>query len=558
MLIDRCVVDLSNKFNVIGLVNCDNYDPASVDLYNQIKSFYRESYDSQDRLIFIITKDFYKKESNCGLRLQSLQAVLNDIDISNFFVCLVTSNPEIANEYQWILDNISTDKISFNIYHCADDYERVPATDQSAYIKYLKLQDSTQVEKLSPRQKHLLFESESFCMIPWTSLMIDPSSNVKPCCEYEQTWGDCSLDSLQKIWNSESAKKLRTDMLAGIKPESCRNCHVKENLGRDTLRKSTNRRFVNLINKVDATHDDGYLEDYSLNYLDARFNNLCNLACRMCGPHLSSSWHKPALAIGKIDKSVSALKIAGKNNFDILDQIMLHLDSLQCIYFAGGEPMIIDQFYKIVEALDARGRHDVELIYNTNMTKSSLGNRSIFDLWKNFKKISIGASLDGEYQRGEYLRSGLHWQDVIDFRKQLLEHRPDIDFYVSATISTINALHLPDFHRSWVEQGFIGPEDFNLQLLLEPRYLRVDAAPERLKTLIREKYLQHLDWLVPRDPVGRAVFGFQSVLNYLDNGFEFDAKEFWQNIDPLDRYYGQELLAVFPELSHLPGGQSGI
>jgi hypothetical protein len=150
------------------------------------------------------------------------------------------------------------------------------------------------------------------------------------------------------------------------------------------------------------------------------------------------------------------------------------------------------------------------------------------------------------------LRVGQHWDDVLDFRKEMLIKRPDIDFYISATTSILNALHVPDFHRSWVDQGLINPEDFNIQMLFGPDYLRVDRAPNYLKNLIREKYHTHLEWLRPRDSVGRAIYGFESILRYLNNDVEFNAVEFWNKIKPLDKYYGQDLVTTFPELANLP------
>jgi hypothetical protein len=134
----------------------------------------------------------------------------------------------------------------------------------------------------------------------------------------------------------------------------------------------------------------------------------------------------------------------------------------------------------------------------------------------------------------------------------MLDQRPDIDFYISATTSIVNALHLPDFHRNWVELGLITPEDFNIQTLTNPEYLRVDRAPSYLKEQIRSRYHDHLLWLRPLDPVGRATYGFESVLHQLDNNVEFDVVDFWNNITPLDQYYGVDLVTVFPELSDLP------
>jgi radical SAM protein with 4Fe4S-binding SPASM domain len=551
MNVDICIDNLKSTFNIIGIINCDNYLPSSIDLYSHIKNFYKKEYQSNDRIVFLLNKDYYKNNSSSGTMLQSIQAIVDDIDISNYFVCIVTTNPEIHNEYSWVLDNISTDTVPVHVYPCQGNFETIN-DNISGFIKYHKVENTELVNELSTVHKKLLFENNSFCMAPWTSIMIEPNSNIKPCCLSTEVIGDCSISSLEQIWNSDKLKQIRKDMLSGKKIKSCSKCHTIENVGGETLRKSLNRRFMNYVDKIDTTEPDGHLPKFELNYIDARFNNLCNLACRSCGPMYSSSWHAPAVKIGLLDKTVAPLMIAGKTEHNIFDQLIQKIDTIDRIYFAGGEPMMIEQFHQLVEELDQRGYHHVELIYNTNMTKSVLKGKSIFEVWKNFKKISIGASLDGENQKGEYLRAGSKWEDVLDFRKQMLHLRPDIKFYVSATTSIINVLHIPDFHRSWVEQGLIDPADFNIQLLLNPDYLRVDTAPDYLKKLIKEKYTQHLEWLYPQDKTGRAIHGFQSILEFIKNDNLFQVDKFWKNINQLDEFHGQYLLDIFPELTDLP------
>jgi hypothetical protein len=98
----------------------------------------------------------------------------------------------------------------------------------------------------------------------------------------------------------------------------------------------------------------------------------------------------------------------------------------------------------------------------------------------------------------------------------------------------LNALHLPDFHRSWVEQGLIAPQDFNIGMLFYPEYLRVDTAPAYLKDQIKQKYQQHLEWLRPLDKVGRAVYSFESVVNYIQTDRTFNTALFWKEINQLD------------------------
>ena len=148
--------------------------------------------------------------------------------------------------------------------------------------------------------------------------------------------------------------------------------------------------------------------------------------------------------------------------------------------------------------------------------------------------------------------TGTVWQDVLDFRREMLDQRPDIDFYISSTTSLINVLHVPDFHRSWTEKGLIKPEQFRIQTLHWPEWMRVETAPPALRVQIREKINNHLEWLRPLDNEGRATQGFESILTQLDTTIAFDSKDFWQNILPLDKYYKANLLDSFPELVDLP------
>ena len=360
--------------------------------------------------------------------------------------------------------------------------------------------------------------------------------------------GDCSKDRLEDIWNSTSYQELRSRMINDMPSDGCKNCTRQEKLGKESFRTSVNSIFAKHVHLAEKN----VTPEYNIKFIDSRFNNLCNLSCRSCVHGSSSSWHAPAVAIGLIDKSTPVFLKAGRSDTDLYDQIIEQVDNIERIYFAGGEPLIMEDNYKILDELDRRQRHDVELIYNTNMTRSKLKGRSIFDAWKNFKNISIGASLDAEGQRGSYLRTGTVWQDVLDFRREMLDQRPDIDFYISATTGLINVLHVSDFHRSWVEKNLIQPYQFRIQTLHWPEWMRVETAPPALRLKIREKINNHLEWLRPLDTEGRATQGFESILTQLDTIIAFDSEDFWKNIVPLDKYYKANLLDSFPELVDLP------
>jgi sulfatase maturation enzyme AslB (radical SAM superfamily) len=245
------------------------------------------------------------------------------------------------------------------------------------------------------------------------------------------------------------------------------------------------------------------------------------------------------------------LLLAGGDKDLVFDQIFKNINDVEIIYFAGGEPSMIENFYKILEALIQHDRSDVQLRYNINMSRLALKEKSLLKLWNKFKHVSVGASLDGEHQRAEYLRVGTVWPDVIANRLAIAEPCPHVDFWVSSTIGLINALHVPDFHRSWTEKNLVNASDFNVQLLLSPEYQSVVNAPTALKEKIINKYTQHLEWLRPLDKTGRATYGFNSIIELCRQLGTFDKEKFWTEVNKLDQYHNTNLLTTFPELQNV-------
>jgi hypothetical protein len=194
----------------------------------------------------------------------------------------------------------------------------------------------------------------------------------------------------------------------------------------------------------------------------------------------------------------------------------------------------------------------VRLIYNTNFTKTKFKDIDVLELWNKFDSVSIGASLDAEGKRGELMRKGTVWEDVVANRKRMLEVCPQVDFYISSTVGLINALHIPDFHRNWVDQGLLKPQDFNFNLLQFPYAQRIDLLPNAYKQKVKEKYERHLKWLRPLDSLTRATKGFESGIDYMtrrDNSQ--DIQQFKDTMQKLDKIRDEKMIETFPELKEL-------
>jgi sulfatase maturation enzyme AslB (radical SAM superfamily) len=222
------------------------------------------------------------------------------------------------------------------------------------------------------------------------------------------------------------------------------------------------------------------------------------------------------------------------------------------IYFAGGEPLLMEEHYRILDELVQRKRFDVRLIYNTNFTHTDLKGQSVFEYWKKFDSVAVGASLDDSGARGEYIRKGTNWNTVVENRRKMMRVCPKVDFYISPTLSIMNAWHLPDFHRDWVEQGLIRAQDLNVNILQDPAHYRIDIAPAEYKAKLESQFREHISWLQDQDPLHRATQGFESAIAFMnatDNTHLIDT--FWRKTNELDSIRKEQCLNVLPELKAL-------
>jgi radical SAM protein with 4Fe4S-binding SPASM domain len=422
-----------------------------------------------------------------------------------------------------------------------------------AYEYGAKEPEKLKIKNMTPKQEELLIKSDNFCMLPWMHLHAFPDGRAYPCCFALDQYpvGDLNKNSMEEVFNGEQMKAMRLNMLSNKPSKECGKCYDQEKSGFFSLRLSSNKHFGHNIDMVDNTKSDGSA-DFVIKYWDIRFSNLCNFACRSCGTWFSSNWYEDHKKLtGKPPDHAKIMKV-GRTADDIWNQMLTQFDHVEQFYFAGGEPLIMEEHYKILKELDRRKMYHVRLIYNTNFSKLTFKDMDVLELWNKFDSVSVGASLDAMGPRAEYMRKGTVWSDIETNRRRMQEVCPQVDFYISATVGLINVLHVVDFHRSWSEQGYIKPQDFNFNLLQFPFWQRIDLLPESIKQQVKEKYESHIAWLKPQDHLTRATKGFQSGLDYMMRRDNFNKiEEFKAGMKKLDNIRNENILETFPELAEL-------
>lgn len=409
------------------------------------------------------------------------------------------------------------------------------------------------LQAMPQRHQDLLTTDDHFCMLPWIHLHAFPDGRAYPCCigEHHLPVGNLKTETMKEIWNSEGMKNMRVNMLNGRPSKECERCYEQERTGFVSMRHSASQNFGQHIALTDTTNPDGSLDWFQLRYYDIRFSNICNFRCRSCGSIFSSNWYNDEVKLyGKRD--YPRIMFAGKTEEDMWEQMQEHIPYLDQIYFAGGEPLIMEEHYRILNELVKRKMFHVRLIYNTNFSKLVYKDQDVLNLWKKFDSVSVGASLDATGARAEYIRKGTVWDDIVENRQRMIEICPRVDFYVSATVSIYNVLHIVDFHREWVDLGLIRPQDMNINILQSPECFRIDALPAEIKDLVREKVTKHIEWLKPLDTITRATSGFLGLISFMDaQDQQNHLPAFFKRTAQLDQLRKEDLFEVIPELEGL-------
>jgi organic radical activating enzyme len=559
------LTELQTQYNVVGIIDLsawtDDYETSTQWLRNQCQAVYQTVYTENQRIVFVHSHDYYVKNANsAGIILKNIQVALNETDISNYFALVLSTNPNIEQEIAYI-NSQSSDPVPVKFERCAGNFvskelAQHPYSRKEQYQYGSANPIKISLNEVSEQDKFLLSESKNFCIYPWIHMHAWPTGEAYPCCHATQhpVYGNTRKETLSDIWNGSRMRQLRQDMLSDTPNETCRKCHEQEDSGFFSGRQSANKHHGHHIDRVHRTEPDGTFNEFEMTYWDIRFSNLCNLKCRSCGHIFSSQWYQDQakLAGGDWKQKNPVLNYAGRTETDMWEQLIPHLDYVEQIYFAGGEPLLMEEHYRILDELVKRKRFDVRLIYNTNFTHTDLKGNSVFEYWSQFDSVAVGASLDASGARGEYIRKGTDWSVVEQNRRDMMKICPQVDFYISPTLSIMNALHLPDFHRDWVEKGLLKPQDLNVNILQDPYEYRLDIATSEYKQQIKQKFEQHLEWLRPQDPLHRATVGFESAINYMlatDNTALIP--KFWAKTQQLDDIRKENILNIIPELAAL-------
>lgn len=446
--------------------------------------------------------------------------------------------------------------------------------------------------------------SPTFCVLPWIHLSTRPNGHLRLCCTANASSAGPTNDKvhggevgilkqsngkpanlghtdLLTAWNNDYMKSTRQMMLEGKIPPSCTKCFKEESAGHRSKRIWETEYWsqrLSVDELLQNTLPDGSVPP-RVTYVDLRLGTKCNLKCVMCSPHDSSKWIPdwnkiyPQMTNPSLreifqwpnqGRSDGASYVWHQNNPQFWEQLYTQLPHMEQIYFAGGEPTIIEEHYQLLEECIRRNEaHHIELRYNSNGLE--LPDR-LFELWKSFKRVRFHFSLDSIFEMNHYIRFPSDFKVVEQNLRRLDETGPQVEVTLACAVQALNIHYLPELIQWKLDQNFkkinafpLGAGLVNFHLVYHPAHLNVKVLPAEMKTQVTAKieaYCTELTQRFAHDPAflenQYGVQRLRGLVRFMNSeDWSVRLPEFREYIQLIDKNRNLSFQKTFPEMASL-------
>ena len=355
-------------------------------------------------------------------------------------------------------------------------------------------------------------KKDIYCYAPFFHSHVDSQGENRLCCVanndlVEAKWKSDLTSSPKDFWNSAYMKSRRGMMLNNESPPECQICEASNTtfIYKQAFHRDFERRFDEIAEHLGADHSLSSLP-YSIDYRTA----VCNLMCVMCDSASSTAinarfklrapelvrlarrdWGHallnrtrralhPLLRRLHLNPKITRVLTRLRRFVDLLrspwskDTAALYyhrnllskssetlgaltevIESGKLVraYFAGGEPTLMKDHLRFLELLLAKNPQ-VELGYNTNLSRSPEFLRAWCDLLVRFPQVTLYCSLDAVGVDGEYLRYGLDLKRFEDNLQIIKAHSSwQLQIVLDATITSLGLFTAVDLAKFAIQQG---------------------------------------------------------------------------------------------------------
>ena len=347
----------------------------------------------------------------------------------------------------------------------------------------------------------------------------------------------------------------------------------------DRVVKSNSNWALGKIHEV--INNDPYHHNINPSYVEVSFSNICNFKCSYCSPVCSSRWteevenqgpYPTSQKFNNLDwyKSQGEMPIHHKEHNPYVEAFWKWwpdlVKDLKVFRITGGEPLLANDTFKVLDFLFENPKPQLELAVNTNACVPD----SKFDTFvdkanalvsnKKIEKITIYTSVDGHGKQAEYGRFGLDYNKWLSNIEKFLLMVPGSSVSIMSTTNIFSVTSyknlLNDVLRLKEKYGSLNVS-LDVSVLHYPHHQCVSILTDEFKTAMDDSlaYMEmHSDISSPAHFRSYETQAMQRLAAFLKKNhgdkksLEVVRSDFYHFVTEHDRRRGTDFKKTFPEL----------
>ena len=428
--------------------------------------------------------------------------------------------------------------------------------------------------------------SPTFCLAKWHHTTIYLQTGETHSCYHPAPHAiplNEILENPSALHNTQEKKNQRIAMLNGEQPTGCQYCWNIEALGSDYI-SDRHERNASIYTEDRMSEIENNDIDFNINpeCIEISFGNECNFKCGYCHPKASSSFYKEIEKFGPYDMV--------RNHRSDIDWFKIHKieeenpyveawwkwwptmrKTLNILRITGGEPLLQQSTWRLLEDLDLNPLPQLELNINSNLgVKHLLVERLSERVEKlrvegKIRRFKLFTSLDTWGPRAEYIRTGLDldvWSN--NFHTYLTKTKNPITFMITFNILAVTSFksllekmlewrkqygwydHLKE-HRIRFDTPYLKePLQYDMNILPKEEFMpymheALDFIKQNIDNTASDKFtdLEYEKF--------RRVVNYMETTHYSDDKLKEGRTDFHRWFTEFDRRRGTDFLETFPE-----------
>jgi len=382
--------------------------------------------------------------------------------------------------------------------------------------------------------------SNTYCEFPWYTYSIDIGFGW---------WRSCPRADYKKLndlnfFNHTELIDQRKSLRDNIQHPTCVRCWDAENSNAISYRQAMGR------DKIHKSIDKDFLKVPEM--LEIKFSNLCNLKCIMCSSNCSSLWEQD-VPIGEEQFGKYRGDEVSKKILEFADT---HYKDIKEFGLFGGEPVITKEFDQLFDLILSKPLSDgIKIIsFSTNMYFSEYFRIKFEDkiqaLLDRGHEFFLRFSIDGVYEQGEYVRTGLKWnvfeKNLDSFMQRFQDHPNMKRLRCNIALNVTNIVYLDTIlnflenkkYRNYIPHyNYVGKPDY---FYIKSYGSRLQKAIEIIKTQDYGEFAKYKDYVIK---LANSMSHLEPDLEIIQKG------KSW--LDEYDAKTNKNFLTLFPKNSFM-------